>query len=99
MMLWPRPADSYAAVELLRREDVWHLSGYDGCLCAHLKILGFNIDVRCRKSTGVGKTEIAVTCAHMGAILEDCRVVASEVKRQILMHEPEAHVEIKVSIG
>lgn len=41
-----------AALELIRREGVFGLGGYDGCLCTSFRVRGIDVDISCRKSSG-----------------------------------------------
>lgn len=91
---WPRPGDAQSCAELLQRESVWHLSGYDGCLCAHFKVLGFEIDVGCHKSSvsKQGETVVSVACKYGFGEQVDCSPVQQEIERQIKEQEPQAVV-------
>ena len=89
---WPLTGDAGAAVALLRREELWHLAGYDGCLCANCAIMGFSIEVSCRKSTNDGSTHIKVGSRRLGTLATYLVSIADEIEKQILRHEPNAAI-------
>jgi hypothetical protein len=93
----PGSGDAAGAVSLLRRESVWHLSGADGCLCANFCILGYKIDVACRKSSvTVGEPHTLVEVASLLDVsFADMALVAEEVKRQCEEAEPHIPVYVK----
>lgn len=87
---WPDPGNAAATVALLEREGVWHLGGYEGCLCTDLTVLGFKISVSCRKSsvTATGETLVTVICDHGFGDKIDVGPVEREVARQVKEAEP-----------
>ena len=97
-MSWPSTGWPKETVALLRREGFWNLSGYEGCLCGSIDILGYAIDVACRKSSGTasGETKVTVSWRHMDIDASMARTVAEEVKRQVLEQEPHAHVTVVI---
>jgi hypothetical protein len=95
---WPPPADAAAAVALLQRESVWHIGGYDGCLCTRLSVMHFDIEVACRKSSSGAKngaTLVTISCRTLDCTADDLTIVGDEVKRQVLAAEPGATVMIE----
>jgi hypothetical protein len=84
-------------VSLLQRESVWHLGGADGCLCANFEILGYKIDVACRKSSAtVGEPHtLVVVASRLDVSFADLVLVAGEVKRQCAESEPHIPVRVK----
>lgn len=100
-MSWPSIRDADAAIALLRRESVWNLGGYDGCLCTHFSILGFAIDVSCRKSSASqdGETLVAISANYgfdePSEVHVACDLVAQEVATQIMHVERGAKVTIR----
>jgi hypothetical protein len=92
----PGSGDAAGAVSLLQRESVWHLGGADGCLCTNFEILGYKIDVACRKSSKtIGELHTLVEVeSRLDVSFADLALVAEEVKRQCA--EAESHIPVRV---
>jgi hypothetical protein len=90
---WAFTDDEDRAVELLREVGFWHLSGYAGCLCGHIRIFAFDIDISCRKSDN----SITVSSRYTYMTEERLQKIADEVLRQYL-DQGEAPPRVRVTI-
>lgn len=77
--------------QLIAREGVYGLGGYDGCQCTDFAVQGVEVSVSCRKS-GVGAAKVApgfygivvrVTSRRLDHDSESLKPVCDEVVRQL----------------
>lgn len=52
-----------AALALIKQHGIYGLAGSDGCLCANFNVMGVEVDIACRKSTG------SMFSDHYGTVL------------------------------
>lgn len=77
------------ALELIRREGVFGLGGYDGCLCTHFFVRDVHVGISCRKSSGnlvdpdFNGTTVRIYSQSGGLRGADLREIAEEIAKQL----------------